>query len=1060
MQSLVKESVHPPAKNNLLHYWHKGVYILEIKRYRDEDAQKLADHINGSDKAWPGSGFTHGVPFTADLIREWMEEDDWEVYLAWEKDEIAGYSSLTCIDGKKKTAYVPLLNVHPDFHGGGYGRRLLFKCVQRAIEGKYHRLDLHTWPSNRKAIPLYKKMGFFWNPETSVHMVNYLPLILQNPLIREIIDSREWYGFLQRSFDLCEDVETWEGVEVFNYRWTWDKEYLLVRIDRKAEKIVNIETPSFSIGLSLRRQKNPLNIENSLYWRVSKDREETPVFISYSGDDPFWPSGKVPVRAREWEDEEEFRPAPDLEIPGGTKTSVLNANVFWHNHLLEMGIGLELNQVLKVSSPEELIEVKPGERREIWFNLENMLDRELVGDLKILGSSQLEVILPESDIEIEPRGKGGIRAFLLGKEKGLARLDMVLTYRQGEEYFQTIPWKGEALVREGGELFTGEVNNSTWMVNDSLALKIEGGRTRVLDKTRNVSLLNMEIMEWGLPFNPELFHQKDFQHRVEGDRVLVSVERSEPYRMRLTKKISLAGAEIFTDYELENLSDSREKVTLLPRNSISGESIQKVVLPLREGLLHEDYDPQVFPGYFDLSGPADSFAGLWQAFEGEDKVIGMVMPTGQGTVEVLGNNLLRQKQVHEIDGFSQKTFPGPSFYVGEGDWKKVARLAEKLEWPRVQGPLKKMGEPGWDGNIPLIKDGKGSAVIHNSYPGMRKALLHMEFEAPEGLEPDQDSARVFLEERRGYRLKLDWKEVKTSPGIYGLKTFYRLRGWQKEKFLPLVVTSSRDSLVSEKKGSCWKIENGDLSFSVDPNFAGTLYSLKFKGEEVLASPHPEPGTMEWMYPWFGGVGPTLALKQRSSYPGYLSKEKFTDRWVEIKTPSGLNWQGVAMDIDPEREEFRGLKITISYLTLPQIPVLAVKFQIQNETRYSFPINPRLILFPNSDYLPEGSELEAAKGDRIRRRVLRELEGAADRLDWCSLQGKEKMILAAGPETGIDFREIPDPYQYILSFSYPGLKILGPREELSLKLLGFWGEKQEPGYFFHSLADEFNILEDN
>jgi len=1034
---------------------------LEIRRYKIEDAQKMAEHINGSDLAWPGSGFTHGVPFTRALVEDWMEEEDWEVYLAWEKEEIAGFSSLTCIDAKKKTAYIPLLNVHPDFHGGGIGRKLLFKCVQRAIEDKYHRLDLHTWPSNRKAIPLYKKIGFFWNPETSVHMVNYLPMVLQNPLVREFINSREWYGFLQRSFKLAEDEETWKGMEVFNYRWEWDNDYLLVRVDRKGEKIVNIESPAFSIGLSLEKQVNTLNSKNTLFWRISKDREETPVFISYQGNDPFWPGGKKPVRGKEWSEEEEFKPIHDLEIPPeGSKVSVLNAQVIWHNHMLEMGVGLEVNQVMKVSPPEELIEVQPGEKKEVWFNLENKLDQDLIGEINLISSSHLEVTIPETGIEIEPRGKSGIRVFLKGKEKGLARLDLVLTYRLGEEYYQVIPWKGEVLIRAGGEFAAREINNKTWMINDYLALKIDGGKTQVFDKVKEDPVLNMEMMQWGPPFNSSLFFQQEFNHKIEDNQVLITIERSKPSPMRLTKKIALEGSEIFTEYELENLSDSQEIVTLLPNNSVGGENHKEVVLPLREGLFKEDYDSQVFPGFFDLSGPAEKFDALWQAFQTEGRVIGICLPSGKGEVEIIGTNFLQQKQVQEIDGLSQKKFPGPAFYVGGGDWKKVASLAERLDWTRVSGAEKNMGEPLWEGKIPLIENGKGSGIMHFSYPGQRKSLLNIDLKSPEGLQPRQDSARIFLEERRGYNLHLDWEDVKLKPGIYGLKTSYRLRGWQKEKYLPVVVTPEKRKVDFREEGSTLEIDNGELKFKVDPDFAGTLYSLKFRGQEILASPHPEPDVMEWMYPWYGGVTPTLALKTRSRYPGYLCREKFNARWVEMETESGLLWQGIAQDIDPGRDEFKGLKIGISYLTLPGIPVLAVKFSLKNETRYSFRVNPRLVIFPNSEFLTQGSILETGRGNRQRKRVLREMEGAAGCLDWCNLKGKEEITFAVGPEEGIYFNEIPHPYQYLLSSSFQDLKKLGPQEQISLKLFGFFGEKGEPGSFFHDLAGRFNIMEDN
>ena len=1034
---------------------------MEIRRFRREDSDKVAEHINRSDAGWPGSGFTHGVPLTGEFVREWLENTDWEIFLAWEKDEVAGYSTLTCIDRKKKTAYIPLLNVDPEFHGRGIGRQLLYKCVQRAIEDRYNRLDLHTWPANRKAIPLYKKMGFFWNPETSVHMVNYLPLILQNPLVREFIDSREWYGFLQRPLNLSEDEETWQGLEVFNYRWSWEDDHLLVRVDRKGEQIVNISSPSFALGLHLERQKSPLNVENHLSWEVKKDREETPVFISYQGEEDFWPRGQFPVMIREWTDKEKFKPGPEIELPpGGDKTALLKARVLWHNHQMEMGVGLELNPVLRATAPEELMEIKPGEKKEVWFDLENCLDQDLVGELQLLGCSRLEITVPETDIELGPRDRGSIRVFLRGREKGVADLNMVFLFRQEQKQFKAYPWKGKVLIRQEGELTSFRTGEQTWMVNDYLSLRLEGGRGTIWEKGRSDPAMKMGMMYWGPPFNSSLFYQGDFQHSVEGERVVVSRSSSGDPRLELKMEITLAGHHIYTEYELVNYSDSREKVVLRPRNSVSGPAPVKMALPLRDSVIYDYYDPHTFPGYFDLSRPGEELGALWQAFEEQERVRGICLPPGEGHVEIMDDFFLEQKQVQEIEAFSRKSFPGPSFVVGPGNWEKVAELAEKRGWNPVRGPLRTMGEPYWAGGLPVIKEGQGSGLLQADYAGFRESPLQLDLEIPPGLDLPHTTERVTVKAGQGYKRKMKWQGVEKVPGFYGIKTSYCLRGWQKEKYLPVMVDSAQGETAIRTRGSVWEFKNGELEFKVDPEFAGTMVSLKYQGREILACPHPEPDVMEWIYPWYGGLGPNLFVKKRGRYPGPLSREKFSPRQLELTAPQGFSWKGVAVDIDPCYRDFKGLQITVSYLTLPGIPVLGVKLDLKNTTRSTFQVDPRLIMFPAPEYFPPGSHLFVGRGNQVRNRQLQEMEGGVRQQDWLIFKGLENMVLTPWGPGGMNFDEIPRPYKYMVSTSFPQMEKLGPRAEKSLGLMCFWGQGQEPGSFYHSLARNLNIREDN
>jgi len=184
-----------------------------------KDAEAYAEMIVRSESSWPQS-LLRGVPVTAAVVRGYMRSQDaLGRFVAQVGDRIVGCSSLLRSFDEPNTAYVWFLNVEPDFQGRGIGKRLLRACVDRAVEEGVERVSLDTWGGNLKALPLYKKMGFFWVPETSVHMVNFIPTLLKHPLFREFFKDRDWYTTQVRDLSAKEDAMERDGIRVYCYRF-------------------------------------------------------------------------------------------------------------------------------------------------------------------------------------------------------------------------------------------------------------------------------------------------------------------------------------------------------------------------------------------------------------------------------------------------------------------------------------------------------------------------------------------------------------------------------------------------------------------------------------------------------------------------------------------------------------------------------------------------------------------------------------------------------------------------------------------------------------------------
>ncbi|MHA2272137.1 MAG: GNAT family N-acetyltransferase [Candidatus Hodarchaeales archaeon] len=211
-----------------------------------EDAQKLANCYNkwDDDDSWPG-GFNQGVKFTTERILE-RPAAPVIAYVAAHDDEFVGYIDVYRHRDDKDALYVGLLGVSPEFQGQGYGRDLLKKVTGFAARtpGISH-LELGTWAGNTKSVPTYKKTGYKWVPGSdNAILENYLPLILNFAPFSEFFAASDYYVTMNMEIKQQPDIEQFENMTVFIYRFENDGgEKTTTIIDRYSKNITG-----FTIG--------------------------------------------------------------------------------------------------------------------------------------------------------------------------------------------------------------------------------------------------------------------------------------------------------------------------------------------------------------------------------------------------------------------------------------------------------------------------------------------------------------------------------------------------------------------------------------------------------------------------------------------------------------------------------------------------------------------------------------------------------------------------------------------------------------------------------------------
>lgn len=226
---------------------------IEIVEYNDVYASGIADMWNRSGDNWGGDT---SVKTANDIINEVKNSTDINLFVALSGEEVAGTCSFARYAFDRNTSYIPLLNVRPDYHGKKVGKKLVLRVVEEAMKSEWPRLDLFTWAGNLKAVPLYKKSGFFWEKnEESVHLMNFLPYVMNSEALKDYFKELHWYD--DRKMDI--EVEP-DGIEegefqFYEYLWKNDKKELRVQFERKGRVLKEIESDDYLIRCSLGKQK-------------------------------------------------------------------------------------------------------------------------------------------------------------------------------------------------------------------------------------------------------------------------------------------------------------------------------------------------------------------------------------------------------------------------------------------------------------------------------------------------------------------------------------------------------------------------------------------------------------------------------------------------------------------------------------------------------------------------------------------------------------------------------------------------------------------------------------
>ena len=922
---------------------------LDIEKH----AQAVADMWNASDENWPGT-WTGGVPETAENVkRTYALQESIETFLCLDGDVVAGFCKVMPDLDEPGVDYVALVNVPPSHAKRGIARRLLQRANALAVERGSNRLDLHTWSANLPAVPLYKKVGFMWMPDTDLHMLNFMPAVLRLDAAREFFATRDWYRVFRRDLDQVPDEERWQDMKVFTYRFADSPDDppdadpgLVVRVDREARAICAVETAGYAVAATAGRLDPPRGGEVTLRWTLTNRGDAPlPVTVVATGNEELLiahrASAVVAPGATEVL-EATCRIAPDAkDVKAGKPVPAVKSVLLVGEQVVELSTGLRPRPALEITTWPSQITLLPGQRRTVQIRLRNRLAEAATVDLRASGAEGLELDWSRRELSVEAEGwcDSDLEIAVPAARSEAYSLSLSASCAVNGSNLRVEPEPRHVFAVVPGGLVAAKEKESLRIENDHFRAVVvqKGASFRLVNPLTGDSMIAAAAMA-GPPFSPSEFRTLDYEldlQRTDVGVQAVATTRSKRwpgyvFRCRFDfspNPLVQLGAEV------DNEGIEARKVQIMQAVNPGG---GRKVLPFVTGLTAGP-DWADFPGPDDVaSKKPDKWAERWSATERRDGfVVGTVWTDGLEEVTGAGSYLLTSAQ--ELAPQSRVIAEPMWIYCGPGRWQVVRdlwRRREGVQPPRDAAPdqplerIRARVEAGpW---IAGSDRGPVTVVVEHAatWPVEGKATLV----PPPGweVEPTEIDLSAVTWQNPG-RAQVEATPPSADAAAAGLVRV-EVRGAEFDADLELPVISFAAAppghVSADADGDEWRIEAGRSQVLVTPRHAGTTSSWKVDSVEQLASPYPETGSIGFLLPWHGGITPILMMGE-VAFPGRMWTENFEAEEVEDKDDHGLVWRGVKVTAESTHEDSRGMSIEATTLINAGAPVLKSVIRLTN-----------------------------------------------------------------------------------------------------------------------------------
>ena len=956
-----------------------------IRNYEDADAAGLLQMWKESQADWPvGFSLASGnspVRFNKQL-KEGIEFIHF-IVANGENGNIVGYAGLAPKRNSHRGAVLTILNVHPDFQGLGIGKDLVKHCINEIAKRGFHFLELETWPGNTKAIGLYRRCGFFWIPETQVKMINYVPMILSDEYLGEIFLKTDWYRSLSVSRMVEPDDKKIGKMDVFNYSFIINGSPMIITIDRNNQSFCGIENNQFLAELHLDNSVAYRTFTRDLHWKFwNKSQFSMAGELSLGGLDGIEIDQKITLElnpGRIQQDTVKVMISEDLQRVEEEGSPGVIARWRFEGMNLVFCAGVLPVDPVEFKIPETQQFVKHEQSNNCYLDVINHLDSMLDIAYKIQIDDSEKIF--NGTLKLKPYEKSGLH-FCSEFNPGQNRIAVQSwDLNHGNKLFPLANLNIGC--RSICEVSIVEGDTSFYLQNDFFSAEIrKNSGAAILRSSFQVRAgIILCMPEAGPPFAFELPRKPvSISHKGTSDACTITVIRDSEFRKNLKIVYQLK----FTNSPLikikcwiENEGDSTEVTGRF--YSVPFFFSGSRFIPTKDGILHSELPSFPF-GYSDFPDTPDYFPEKWSAIEFDDSVSGCIWKGDPDAVEFPDHRLIQlDYRDLVISKGSRWSFPENFIYCGPGGFKTVQEICKKINGePRDQISLKDVPSVALSVKInptdnhpfhELQVDNFRATPFNGSINIQGNDFLHM-----------NDLEGISKGISKKLQLPIQGKGFEPFELQCGLSDSTHLLH-RTIHSMGFALNSDQIQIHKKKlnRYTVYTVKNNRLSFSIAPNFNGSVIDLTYMSQPLLRSPFPQTGTFGFETKWFGGINPEISSHPFS--PSVITKWKAES--TQLKDQSETIWEGVALT---GKSAFNlaenGLNCRFDYLTSRFYPVLAIRIVLKNKGRRLQLTYPRLAIYPGNEEFIHSQKCVISSSSGVLSRYHSHVGCIASFGSWC------------------------------------------------------------------------------
>lgn len=911
---------------------------IEIVNYHPKYAAGIAEMWDRSQEEW-GGGTT--VSTAEQVKREEENSDSLAVFLAVCGEEVIGYCSLGEYREDTGALYIQLLNVRPDYHGKKIGKMLVLRAVEETIRRGWPRVDLYTWEANMKAVPLYKRCGFFWEDrEDTTHFMNFIPQVVNCEALAPYMEGLDWYADSTRPIEVAPDGEVNNDFHTYTYEWKNAGRELRVGVERRGRGICRIETEDYLLSAAVEQAEPVFGQEYKVQYHVI-NKSGAPLRLDFEGVNDRnisfnWRQsvdveGEQVLTARFFVGEIE-EPQSDRQTCPTVRANVL---INGRKAVLQVGIMPKFPASIMMKVPD-LMHALQG-RYEFYLDIENHYPKAASFTFQLPSEPWLELERREFKVQLGANDRMSLPVPCKLLDYGFYERKLeVFAHPESGQTVRFVRSIGGGF-RGPGAMCAGETETLRVAINGKYTLEYnkEDNRLRVRGWGREYEfyLLHPQI---GKPYSGEFSKKRPerVERKEEGGAVgFIQTYRSDAFSQVLLHVHSLLYADgtVKLWQELENISDRATSGEMwISQRAIH--DMYRGVLPYEGRYVEMSDSHGADYNYWD----SDKVSEPWLFFRGDGTANGICWSdTHRMNLGIWFFEL--ETPLGRLEaGEKKRTGVVMLSLGGFDDWRSFRDFAlKRAELPQPLQAIRDVELNVNDGN-PFVspeKDGV-SVTLRDMKQNLWEGEVTASYVSDKSGNSDKASSgtasKVILtleEESAEARFTLP----QPSSSCDTVRVDARLSSLDKsfQTVLFPVSSGSVDCRETTEAGKMThEADNGLIRISTSAEYYPGLRTLAVGGREWLASGFPEYGAKSWWNPWIGGMYDQLDRMR----PLSVLKEKCSSSFVSLPDDMGNVWSGIRVRlVIRKHEHYKGATCDGYYLMLPGAPVLAYWTEIRQDT---------------------------------------------------------------------------------------------------------------------------------